>query len=141
MPFLSTFPHLDIPKCNILSHLFPATREPSDVPIWINSRNPQKYLTPRQLLQWVKRLAVGLDTLGVARGQPVMIFTPNHIFVPVAYLGIVGSGRIFSGANPSYTVSGSFESLSIGAKLLLTLLARVGIPDTKHRGFCPISPS
>lgn len=35
-----------------------------------------------------------------------MIVSPNHIFVPVAYLGAVGSGRIFSGANPSYTPDG-----------------------------------
>ena len=33
-----------------------------------------------------------------------MIYTPNNIFVPVAYLGIVGSGRAFSAANPIYTV-------------------------------------
>lgn len=33
-----------------------------------------------------------------------MIYTPNHIFVPVAYLGIVGSCRAFSAANPIYTV-------------------------------------
>ena len=106
MPFESIFPHLDIPACNVLSHLFPDATEPSDNPIWIDSSNPKQHLTPRQLLQWVRRLAVGLDNLGVERGQPILIFTPNHIFVPVAYLGIVGAGRVFSGANPSYTVSG-----------------------------------
>ena len=35
-----------------------------------------------------------------------MIYTPNHIFVPVAYLGIVGAGYAFSGANPVYTLPG-----------------------------------
>jgi hypothetical protein len=44
--------------------------------------------------------------MGSKPDEVVMIFTPNHIFVPVAYLGIVGSKRIFSGANPAYTVSG-----------------------------------
>ncbi|KAL8823336.1 MAG: hypothetical protein Q9191_005952 [Dirinaria sp. TL-2023a] len=96
MPFKSVLPPLDIPKCNVLDHIFPPNKEPSDVPIWINAHNPEQYLTPRQLLEWVKKLAVGLDRLGVERGQPIMIFTPNHIFVPVAYLGIAGSGRIFS---------------------------------------------
>ncbi|TIC90915.1 putative 4-coumarate--CoA ligase 3 [Colletotrichum higginsianum] len=33
-----------------------------------------------------------------------MMCTPNQIFVPVAYLGIVSVGCIFSGANPAYTV-------------------------------------
>jgi 4-coumarate--CoA ligase len=34
-----------------------------------------------------------------------MIYSPNHLFIPVAYLGIVGSVRAFSAANPIYTVS------------------------------------
>ncbi|KAL8728898.1 MAG: hypothetical protein Q9181_005187 [Wetmoreana brouardii] len=105
MPFKSTFPLVDIPKCNILSYLFPENQELSDTPIWIDSSNTQKHLTPRQLLQWVKRLALGLDKLSIERGQRVLTFTSNHIFVPVAYLGVVGSGRVFSGANPSYTVA------------------------------------
>lgn len=55
---------------------------------------------------WVRRIAVGLDKLGVAPETVVMIYTPNHVFVPAAYLGIVGSGRIFSGTNPAYTLPG-----------------------------------
>lgn len=106
MPLKSTFPRIDIPKCNILSYLFPQNEEPSDSPIWIDSTDPEESLTPRQALRWIRRLAVGLDRLGVERGKPVLIFTPNHIFVPIAYLGIVGSGRVFSGANPAYTASG-----------------------------------
>lgn len=49
---------------------------------------------------------MGLDRMGSKTGDVVMVFTPNHIFVPVAYHGIVGSKRIFSGSNPAYTVSG-----------------------------------
>ena len=106
MPFKSPFPSLDIPKVDILSYLFPDNESPSETPVWIDSENPKHHLSPKELLHWVKRLAVGLDRLGVKRGEVVMIFTPNHIFVPVAYLGIVGSGRVFSGANSIYTVAG-----------------------------------
>ncbi|KAL5116307.1 hypothetical protein ACEQ8H_005765 [Pleosporales sp. CAS-2024a] len=105
MPFSSPFPKLDIPKCNLLEYLFPKGKAPSDTPLWIDSEDPSHYLTPRTLLQWTKRLALGLDRIGSKPGEVVMILTPNHIFVPVAYLGIVGSKRIFSGANPAYTVS------------------------------------
>ena len=105
-PFPSPFPTLDIPKCNLLDYLFPQGAVPSDTPIWIDSKDTDQHLTPRSLLQWSKRLALGLDRIGSKPGEVVMIFTPNHIFVPVAYLGIVGSKRIFSGANPAYTVSG-----------------------------------
>jgi hypothetical protein len=49
-----------------------------------------------------------------------MIFTPNHIFVPVAYLGIVSAGAAFSGANPAYTVLGKCHTpwLIVAVKVL-----------------------
>ncbi|KAH8655202.1 4-coumarate-CoA ligase [Xylariales sp. PMI_506] len=104
MPFSSPYPSLEIPETNILSYLFPEGEEPYDEPLWLDSRNDQHNLSPKQLLQWVKRLGFGLSKLGLKRGDVVMIYTPNHIFVPVAYLGIVGAGYVFSGANPAYTV-------------------------------------
>lgn len=56
------------------------------------------------MLQWVKRLCLGLDRLGISRGDVCLIYSPNHVFIPCAYLGIVGSGRAFSAVNPIYTV-------------------------------------
>lgn len=103
MLYQSVYPCLDIPKTNILSYIYPSNQTVSDKPIWIDAQNPRNSLSPRQMLSWVCRLGCGLDQLGVGKGEVVMILTPNHIFVPVAYQGIVGSGRIFSGANPSYT--------------------------------------
>jgi hypothetical protein len=35
-----------------------------------------------------------------------MVYIPNHIYVPVAYLAIVSSGYAFSAANPAYTLPG-----------------------------------
>ncbi|KAF2852470.1 acetyl-CoA synthetase-like protein [Plenodomus tracheiphilus IPT5] len=105
MPYPSPFPAVQIPKTNLVDFLFPKGSEPPDVPIWIDSQDPTQYLSSRSLLQWTKRLALALDRIGSKPGEVVMILTPNHIFVPVAYLGIVGSKRIFSGANPTYTVS------------------------------------
>lgn len=120
MPFRSIYPDLDIPKTNILSYLFPPNEEPSDEPIWINASDTSKSLSPRQLLQWVKRLMVGLDKLGIAKQEAVLIYTPNQIFVPVAYLGIVGSGRIFSGMNPIYTITEIVHQIrNTGAKVIL----------------------
>jgi acyl-CoA synthetase (AMP-forming)/AMP-acid ligase II len=111
MPFTSPFPALDIPKVDILTYLFPPGERPSNKPQWIDSSNPKISLSPAQLLQWVKRLGFGLERTGVKKGEVVMIYTPNHIFVPVAYLGIVGAGYAFSGANPGYTLPGNQMSL------------------------------
>ena len=112
MPYRSPDPDLDIPKTDILSYLFPTDAALSDQQIWIDAADPSKCLTPRQLLGEVKRLGAGLQNLGIQPGRDVcLIFTPNHIFVPVAYLGIVGYGALFSGVNPAYTIPGMFEDV------------------------------
>lgn len=96
---------LNIPEENILSYLFPQGSEPSEKPIWIDAKDPSNSLSLRQALVWINRIGALLETLQIAKGEAVMIFTPNNIFVPVAYLGIVGAERVFSGANPIYTVA------------------------------------
>lgn len=106
MVIRSPYPDLDIPKLNILTYLFGSGDSLPDDPLWINAADTSKYLSLRSGLQWIKRLGLGLDRLGVKTGEVVMHVAPNHIFVPVAYLGVVGSGRIFSGANPLYTADG-----------------------------------
>ena len=102
----SPYPDLKIPEQDILTYLFDSADPLTDSPLWINAARPDSYLSLRTALQWIKRLAIGLDGLGVKRGDVLMMVSPNHIFVPIAYLGAVGSGRIFSGANPLYTVDG-----------------------------------
>ena len=103
------YPDIDIPEVDILTHLFDSGESLSDDPLWINAADTSQYLSPRTALQWIKRLAIGLDRLGIGRSEVVMIVTPNHIFVPVAYLGVVGSCRVFSGANPAYSADGKYD--------------------------------
>lgn len=137
MPFSSPFPALALPKCNLLEYLFPSGTTPSDTPLWIDSKDTSQYLTPRTLLQWTKRLALGLDRIGSKPGEVVMILTPNHTFVPVAYLGIVGSKRIFSGANPAYTISEMIHQVSnTQAQFILAhpSLAKTAVAAAKGAG-------
>ncbi|EXJ84529.1 hypothetical protein A1O3_05198 [Capronia epimyces CBS 606.96] len=105
MPYSSPFPPLDIPKCNILSYLFPPDKAVSDQPLWLDAADTSHSLSPAQTLSWVKRFALGLDKLGVAQQQAVMVLTPNHLYVPMVYLAAAGSKRYFTGANPIYTVA------------------------------------
>lgn len=104
--YKSPYPILDMPRTNVLDYLFPANERPLEEDIWIDSKDPTRRLSPKRALQWVKRLAFGLERLGLNRPDVAMIITPNHIFVPVAYLGIVGAGLVFSDANPTFTVPG-----------------------------------
>lgn len=107
MPFKSIYADLDIPQSNLLDFTFPAGLTPSDCPLWIDSKDTSVSLSAAQTLEWVKRLGFGLQRAGIKKGEVVMIFTPNHVFVPVAYLGIVGAGHSFSAGNPAYTIPGS----------------------------------
>lgn len=71
MPFNSPFPDLDIPKTDILSYLFPKDKPISDAPIWIDSKNTEEMISAIDLLQWVRRLGVGLDRLGIKEGERI----------------------------------------------------------------------
>ena len=103
MPQKSPFT-LDIPKTDVLSYVFPEGKTPSDKPIWIDADDTSNYLSPRGLLYWVKRLGVGLDKLDIKQNEAVLMYSSNHIFVPALYLGVAGSGRVFTGCNPAYGV-------------------------------------
>lgn len=106
MPQKSLF-NIRIPQTDVLSWLYPEGSEPSDKPIWIDAERPEEHsLSPKQLLHWVKRLGVGLHNLGLKQNEVALVFSTNHIFVPVAYLGIAGHGHVFSGCNPAYGVDG-----------------------------------
>ncbi|KAK6365134.1 hypothetical protein LTS17_011612 [Exophiala oligosperma] len=102
MIYKSPYDDIDIPKCNILSYLFPKEKAPSSTPLWVDAKFPSNKLSPADMLLWVKRFALGLDNLGIRKNAAIMVFTPNHLFVPVIYLGAAGSKRYYSGANPAY---------------------------------------
>lgn len=91
-------------KVNVLSYLFPPGQAVSDDPVWIDASDSKKAVSPKQMLTWVKRLMIGLDKLGLKRGDVCLIHSPNNVMVPAAYLGIVGGTRCFSAINPIYTI-------------------------------------
>lgn len=64
---------------------------------------------------------MGLDKMGLKKGDVCLIHTPNHVLVPAAYLGIVGGGRCFSAINPIYTEAEIIHQMTLtNAKCLLT---------------------
>lgn len=135
MSIRSPFPDVDIPKCNVLMHLFPSGKKVSEEPIWIDAKDSSISLSPAQLLKWAKRLAVGLGKAGLKRSDVVLIYTPNHIFVPAAYLGSVGGRYVFSGANPVYTPNGNLPNLQRSRTLLTSVSNRTGPSNQKYRSF------
>ncbi|KAL1644435.1 hypothetical protein SLS58_004349 [Diplodia intermedia] len=139
MPQQSPF-EIDIPACNILDYIFPNESELSDEPVWIDAENTERALSPKQLLLWVKRLGLGLQDLGLDRGDVVMVYSSNHIFVPVVYCGIAGAGFIFSGCNLVYGVEETVyqienteaKAILVDPALLTTLLKAASKTNFSH---------
>ncbi|KIX08219.1 uncharacterized protein Z518_02875 [Rhinocladiella mackenziei CBS 650.93] len=135
MPYSSPFPPLDIPKCNILSYLYPPGKALSTKPLWIDAANPSHSLSAAQMLSWVRRFAMGLDKLGIGQQQAVMVFTPNHLYVPMVYLAAAGSKRYFTGANPIYTtneVAHQMKAIDAAIVLIHPSLLETGVAAAKQ---------
>lgn len=98
-----------IPRTDLLTYLFPPDRD-DDIskPIWISASNPSISLHKKQALQWTRRMAIGLKKLQLKTGDVVLMISPNHVFVPVAYLGSIAYGAVFSGLTPLASVNGHY---------------------------------
>ncbi|KIX00281.1 uncharacterized protein Z518_10420 [Rhinocladiella mackenziei CBS 650.93] len=135
MPYTSPWAPLDVPKCNILYYLFPPNTAPSNEPLWINATNASNSLSPAQMLSWTKRFAMGLDRLGVAQQEAVLVFSPNHLFVPMVYLAAAGSKRYFTGVNPIYTaneVAHQMKAIEAAVVLVHPSLLETGLAAAKQ---------
>lgn len=133
----SPWPTLDVPRCNILTYLFPPGLEVSNQPVWIDANDVSNSLSPAQMLSLIRRFALGLEELGIKQKEAIMVFTPNHIFVPVAYLAAAGSKRYFTGANPAYTateVAYQMKAINASVVLIHDTLLETGIAAAKQAG-------
>lgn len=103
----------------------------------MDAGNPSNSLSMSEMHLLVKRFALGLDNMVVPTGSAVMIFSPNHIYVPVVYLATAGSKRAFSGANPNYTaseVSYQMKILNAAVVLVHPTLLDTGLKAAKEAG-------
>ncbi|KAK5703299.1 putative NRPS-like protein biosynthetic cluster [Elasticomyces elasticus] len=133
--YASPYTPLDIPKCNILSYLFPPNTTPSERPIWIDAENTSNAISPAQMLLLVKRFALGLQLLGIAEQEAIMVFSSNHIYTPLVYLAAAGSKRCFTGASPASTareVAQQMRSIQPAIVLVHNSLLETGVTAAKQ---------
>ncbi len=110
MPYNSPFT-IDIPTTDLLTYLFPQHKDDSEKLLWISAIDPSISLNHKQALQWTRRLAFGLGRLRLKAGDVVLMMSPNHVYVPVVYLGTIGYGAVFSGLSPVSSVNGNYKIL------------------------------
>jgi 4-coumarate--CoA ligase len=88
---------------DLISWIFQESSHLDDTPILLDAANPNRCLTYSQLLCAVKEVISGLQHAGHRPGDCVMVNAFNDVYYTVLYLGIIGSGGVFTGVNPSYT--------------------------------------
>jgi len=107
MPYQSRW-KVDIPSCSLPTFLFgePGTEVSLPDKRFLSEadRPDTHYLTRAQYKLWAQRFATGLTrSKEFKKGDRILLFASNDLFVPVVFMGTLLAGGIFSGANPTYT--------------------------------------
>jgi 4-coumarate--CoA ligase len=103
MPIHSRW-QIAIPNISLQAYLFrsPTAPLPEEITFYDADRPETHFLTKEAFRLWSLRFAAGLRKGGLRTGDRVLLFSGNNLFFPVAFMGILMAGGIFSGANPSY---------------------------------------
>ncbi|KAL3706792.1 hypothetical protein TMatcc_007805 [Talaromyces marneffei ATCC 18224] len=97
---------IDIPQHSFPTLIFgdPEDILPDDKPYLLDHVNPKtRHFTRHTFRLWSQRFAAGLRKAGLTKGDRVVVFGTNNLFYPVAFMGVIMAGGIFSGCNPTYS--------------------------------------
>jgi 4-coumarate--CoA ligase len=135
MPYKSRW-KVPVPCCSLPTFLFGPSKDvekPISMPdklAFADAANPEAYhITREEFRQWSLRFARGLTDSGLfKKGDRLLFFSSNNLFVPVALMGTLCAGGIFTGANPTFTPRELAHQLSdSGAAILLCTDANIDI--------------
>ena len=104
MPYTSRW-NVSIPDCSLQTFLFksPTTTLGSKRAFSEAARPDTHYITRDQFRLWAQRFALGLQrSQHFKKGDRILLFSGNDLFVPVVFMGILCAGGIFTGANPTF---------------------------------------
>jgi len=91
--------HIDYPEVPLFEFLSSAAKKyPNNIAFSCREHS----LTYEELDTATSKLAVGLNELGIKKGDSVMIFLLNSLEFVIGYYGILKAGGIVSPANPLY---------------------------------------
>ncbi|RDW56562.1 hypothetical protein BP6252_14090 [Coleophoma cylindrospora] len=88
---------IEVPPVDLLTYAFEREREfDQGRKLYIDAEDVTLALTGPQVINNVKQLIAGLKAAGVAKG--------DSVFYTCLYFAIIGSGAVYTGANPGHTV-------------------------------------
>ncbi|OQU94612.1 AMP-binding enzyme domain-containing protein [Cladophialophora immunda] len=105
MPYRSRW-SIPLPQCSFPTFLFGSPhKDLSDKKAYIDATRPEElFLTRKTFRLWSQRVALGLlKSANFQPGDRILVFSGNTLATPVAFMGIVMAGGIFTGANPTFT--------------------------------------
>lgn len=104
MPYKSRWT-VSVPDCSLPTFLFKSpTHDLGENRAFSEAARPEThYITRNQFRLWAQRLALGLlRSKHFKKGDRVLLFSGNDLFVPVVFMGVLCAGGIFTGANPTF---------------------------------------
>ncbi|KAH8684849.1 hypothetical protein BGZ60DRAFT_524048 [Tricladium varicosporioides] len=108
---------------DIVSWTLDRVREHEKEPLYIDANDPTRYHSRSGVRAFVRQLVSGFHHHGLNKGDCVCVVSLNDINYTPLYLGIIGAGGCFTGANPGYTTRELVHHLSMtGARFILTEL-------------------
>lgn len=122
--FRSKLPDIDIPDhLPLPKYCLEHAHELADKPCLIQA-NAGKIYTYGEVELYMRRVASGLATIGVEKGDTVMLLLPNCAEFVLVFLGAAVSGAMVTTCNPFYT-KGEIEKQvkGSGVKLIVTQMA------------------
>lgn len=142
MPYKSRWT-VPVPDCSLPKFLFESpTVDLGEKRAYSEAARPDThYVTRNQFRLWAQRLGLGLlRSKHFKKGDRVLLFSANDLFVPVVFMGVLCAGGIFTGANPTFVARELAHQLKdSGATYLLCsdVAAETGVEAAKLAGLDP----
>jgi acyl-CoA synthetase (AMP-forming)/AMP-acid ligase II len=102
MIFKSPYPDVTIPDVPVTDHLLSGVGERLGKTALVDAASGRR-MTFGELAESIRRVAGGLASRGLAKGDRIAIYSPNTITYPSAFHGAAYAGGVVTTVNPTYT--------------------------------------
>lgn len=123
MAIVEAIDTVEIPAIDVLTYVFTAGTEDSRaLPQYFDADLPSRNFSVRGAESYAKRFAKGLQIRGLKPDEKVLLYSPNDLYFPVLFWGVLAASCVFTGitgaALPSelaYQVKNSDARLIVAA--------------------------
>lgn len=117
----SPLPDIPIPHISVPTFIFSSgTSQTRQQPQYYDADRPSNNFSLAQAEVLVKRIALGLQSLGLRQDDKVLLYAGNSLWFPALLWGVIASTCVFSGCSPGASVSElAYQLKDSDAKVLL----------------------